>query len=63
MSEWISVNERFPTKEEHENRILVYFEESDLMGIQPEYSPLGPTEPYEYLGPSHWMPAPKTPKD
>ncbi len=61
MSEWISIKERFPTLEEHNKRILVYFEDFDLMGIQPSYAPIGPCAPYEYKGPSHWMMAPNPP--
>jgi hypothetical protein len=63
--EWISVKDRFPTLEEqtHPNRILVYFQDTDLMGIQPEYAPIAPCEPYVYMGPSHWMPAPKVPNE
>ncbi len=65
MNEWISIKERFPTKEEQTlpNRILVYFQESDLMGIQPSYAPIGPCHPYAYNGPSHWMKAPEPPHD
>lgn len=60
---WISVKDRFPTKEEHEKGILVWFDDgSKIMGIQPSYAPIGPTEPYEYNGPSHWMLAPNPPK-
>jgi hypothetical protein len=64
MTEWISVKDRFPTKEEQTtpNRILVYFEDCELMGIQPEHAPIAPCYPYEYLGPSHWMKAPLPPK-
>ncbi len=64
MNEWISVKERFPTKEEQTlpNRIIVYFEDSGLIGFQPDYAPIGPTEPYyPYYGPSHWMKAPNPP--
>lgn len=60
-SEWISVKERFPTKEEQDQRIIVYFPESDLMGIQPKYCYIGPSDPYPYGGPSYWMPAPSPP--
>ena len=60
---WISVKKRFPTKEEQDKGILVWFNDgSELMGIQPKYSYIGATEPYKYNGPSHWMPAPKPPK-
>jgi len=62
--EWVSVKERFPEKEEQTppNRILVYFQDDDLMGVQPDYAVIGPCDPYPYRGPSHWMLLPKPPK-
>lgn len=60
--EWISVKNRFPTKEEQDKRIICWWDDgSELMGIQPLYSYIGPCDPYLYYGPSHWMPAPIPP--
>lgn len=60
--EWISVEKRFPTQKEQTppNRILVYFDEADLMGIQPYPALIKRCIPY--YGPSHWMIAPSAPK-
>jgi len=61
---WIKTSERFPTREEQDQGVLVYFnDESKLMGIQPKGTYIGPCDPYPYLGPSHWMKAPEPPKD
>lgn len=54
---WISVKDAWPKKGQ---MVLVYFQDSGLMGVQPEYSPIGPCDPYPYHGPSHWMPIPET---
>lgn len=61
--EWISVKDRFPTKGEQDETVLVWFNDgSELMGIQPRGAYIGPCDLYPYMGPSHWMPAPKPPE-
>lgn len=62
--EWINVKDRWPTKEEQDQRILVWYNDgSELMGVQPIGAYIGPCDPYTYRGPSHWMPLPESPKE